>query len=85
MSKEKQIEEMAKVIARRSVAFRNPTVAFMTPATKTAESLYNAGYRKQSEGVWVEGKVLEKCSICGKKGFPDWSFCPNCGAKMKGV
>ena len=49
MSREKQIEEMAKIIARRSVAFRNPNVAFMTTARKTADSLYNAGYRKQSE------------------------------------
>lgn len=49
MSKEKQIVEMAKVIARRSTAFRNQNVAFMTTATKTAESLYNAGYRKATD------------------------------------
>ena len=35
-------------------------------------------------GEWIEGKTLEKCSICGKKGFPDWKYCPNCGAKMDG-
>lgn len=35
-------------------------------------------------GEWIEGKSLEKCSICGKKGFPDWRYCPNCGAKMDG-
>ena len=35
-------------------------------------------------GRWVEGKSLEKCSICGKKGFPEWRYCPNCGAKMDG-
>ena len=35
-------------------------------------------------GRWLEGKTLEKCSICGKKGFPDWNYCPNCGAKMDG-
>ena len=35
-------------------------------------------------GRWIEGKTLEKCSICGKKGFPDWHYCPNCGAKMDG-
>ena len=35
-------------------------------------------------GVWVEGRTLEKCSVCGKKGFPDWHYCPNCGAKMDG-
>lgn len=35
-------------------------------------------------GRWIEGKTLEKCSVCGKKGFPDWKYCPNCGAKMDG-
>ena len=49
MSREKQIEEMAKIIARRSAAFRNPNVAFMTTARKTADSIYSAGYRKQRE------------------------------------
>ena len=33
-------------------------------------------------GEWIEGKTLEKCSVCGKKGFPDWKYCPNCGARM---
>lgn len=51
MGREKEIEEMAKIIARRSAAFRNPNVAFMTTARKTADSIYNAGYRKQSEVV----------------------------------
>ena len=49
MGREKEIEEMAKIIARRSAAFRNPNVAFMTTARKTADSIYNADYRKQRE------------------------------------
>ena len=49
MGREKEIEEMAKIIARRSAAFRNPNVAFMTTARKTADSIYSAGYRKQRE------------------------------------
>ena len=49
MSKEKQTNEITKIIARRSMAFRNPNVAFMTTARKTADSIYNAGYRKQRE------------------------------------
>ena len=49
MGREKEIEEIAKIIARRSVAFRNPNVAFMTTARKTADSIYNADYRKQRE------------------------------------
>lgn len=49
------------ILARRSAAFRNPTVAFMTTATKTAESLYNAGYRKQSEVAKEIITEVEKC------------------------
>ena len=59
MRKEKQIEEMAKIMARRSVAFRNPNVAFMTTAGKTAESLYNADYRKQ-EWIRVEERFPDE-------------------------
>ena len=51
MDRAKEIEEIAKIIARRSMAFRNPNVAFMTTARKTADSIYNADYRKQSEIV----------------------------------
>ena len=51
MGREKEVEEMAKIIARRSAAFRNPNVAFMTTARKTADSIYNADYRKQREVV----------------------------------
>lgn len=39
---------------------------------------------KVKHGKWVEGKSLEKCSLCGKKGFSDWIYCPRCGAKMDG-
>lgn len=59
-----------------------------------AERAINAGYRKQSEGAWVEKNVffaIYKCSICGEENlYKDGhaclsKFCPNCGAKMKGV
>lgn len=91
MDREKQIEEMAKIIARRSMAFRNPNIAFMTTARKTAVSIYNAGYLKQSEGEWMaKEKIIRSitalnytCSVCGVKGRCT-PYCPNCGAKMKG-
>lgn len=60
---------------------------------RIADKLYNAGYRKQSEGEWIDtgDEQLDtiysgyKCSacdfiICGYSG----NYCPNCGAKMKG-
>ena len=62
-----------------------------------AKSLYNAGYRKQSEGEWIQHQPYHQtddfyCSLCGaiapvdclKEDFYESNFCPNCGAKMKG-
>ena len=42
-------------------------------------------FKEERKGEWLEGKTLEKCSICGKKGFPDWRYCPSCGADMRGA
>ena len=50
--------------------------------------LYDAGYRKQSEGEWItdeEGYVT--CSVCGEEHTWDEfrpPYCDMCGAKMKG-
>lgn len=63
-----------------------------------AYGLFNAGYRKQSEGYWMtyhctnDGKskrgrlVIYKtytCDSCGKSnGRHKTNFCPHCGAEM---
>ena len=75
MDREKQINEIAKIIARRSMAFRNPNVAFMTTARKTADSIYNADYRKQSE--------LISCSHESGEFITNWMPLPK-APKMKG-
>ena len=64
-----------------------------------AEILYNAGYRKQSEGEWIfkEEKDAFFCSLCDQEALIDANcigidfaiaelsdFCPHCGAHMKG-
>ena len=56
-----------------------------------ATEAYNAGYRKQSEGEWIEhgnwaGSIEYKCTACEETTFHAqyYAFCPNCGAKMKG-
>lgn len=66
-------------------------------ANTHAEALYNAGYRKQSEGEWIDKptgayrRMQSWCSACGKhsgiggiESNRHKPFCPNCGAKMKG-
>lgn len=57
-------------------------------------NIHVAGYRKQSDGEWLEqvrvskeGKPLlrhYKCNLCGVYLATRANFCPNCGAKMKG-
>ena len=85
MSKEKQIEEMARII--------DDNHGFIVSSVETAEKLYNAGYRKQRVGEWLvkwrstfpQYEPSEyQCSICGYVRTVKHKFCPNCGAKMKG-
>lgn len=57
-----------------------------------AEKLYNADYRKQSEGKWLFKPTVSRtpsainytCSLCGFESARTTPFCPECGAKMKG-
>ena len=101
MSKE-QIEEMAKVLCKHYGTDKCEDCwnYNMCPASRNAEKLYNAGYRKQSEGEWT--KHLDewdceyaKCSCCGAEFYDSngddtitidmfYKFCPECGARMKG-
>ena len=100
MSKEKQIEEMAKEVCHmmcQSHVFceaQEPCGVALMMAVNICEG----GYRKQSEGEWT--KHLDewdceyaKCSCCGEEFYDSsgedtidmfYKFCPNCGAKMKG-
>jgi hypothetical protein len=94
MSKEKQIEEMAKAICEHYVngGCGRCTYCF---CDGDALKLYNAGYRKQSEGEWEKVMHHRECSKCHyrapykkiKNGYflqDLTAYCPNCGAKMKG-
>lgn len=75
----KQIEEMAGLMTEGA-----------RPAMEDAERLYEAGYRKQSEGEWVKDEKSKfkhryHCTACDFYliGAPT-KHCPNCGARMKG-
>lgn len=88
-----QIEEMAKVLKGMD-RWDEARYGFYE---SYARALYNAGYRKQSEGEWKKMKAGNgwdywdelTCSECGvtfedKYGNIPKKFCPNCGARMKG-
>lgn len=56
-----------------------------------AEAVYSAGYRKQSKGEWeiVKGSNGQEKMVCtncrhGQDLHSTFTYCPNCGARMKG-
>ena len=86
MSKEKQIEEMTETI---NDLYGADAMYYGVDSYGIATALYNAGYRKQSEGKWIHDiNNLYGCSNClGRETMPPKKlkpYCPNCGAKMKG-
>lgn len=93
MDEKKQIEEIDSLTTVLYEANHKKSVLdYYWLATEA----YNAGYRKQVEGEWVDqyqgmyANQLYKCSVCGETAFHDdkrWfltNYCPNCGASMKG-
>ena len=95
MSKEKQIDEIAKLICNFSqcVCYNSIGECANTECqiVDKAETLYNIGYRKQSEGEWEivkgsHGKEIMICTNCrhSQDLHATFTYCPNCGAKMKG-
>lgn len=107
---EKQIEEMLKCICMNCRYFMrcNDDTIYKgerfseilkkgCSIWRHGEAIYNAGYRKQSEGewVWINQAIsyLEppygdtcKCSLCKFEidvSESNYKYCPNCGARMK--
>jgi hypothetical protein len=95
MSKE-QIEKMAKCICMNCAKDNPCSLAKLgwvcNSARENATALYNAGFREQSEGEWEivkgsNGKEKMVCTNCRHQQdlASTFTYCPNCGAKMKGV
>ena len=101
MSREKQVEE-AYIVNNEQIKemadflWKNTLIHTEDLCHDVSETCYNAGYRKQSEGEWIFGKLGGQgawvCSLCGA-GFTgenaEWIakehiYCPKCGSKMKG-
>ena len=102
MEKVKQIREMAIELCVSKICHKKMRAECIglgdcNKSREIADALYNAGYRKQSEGEWIVHEddwcgTYYTCSVCGC----DWTtidgtpqennmrYCPECGAKMKG-
>jgi DNA-directed RNA polymerase subunit RPC12/RpoP len=90
MSKEKQIIEIKECIDN---VYGADCAYFDVDGFAIANEIYSKGYRRQSEGEWLEipinnydgepSGLYYVCSVCHTdNGFEDKPFCPNCGAKM---
>lgn len=86
MDKEKQIEEIAKIIDE-------VTGCYYKEADICAKLLYDAGYCKRNTGHWEEirttygefkgGEFEGWLHIeCGQETNYRYNYCPKCGAKM---
>ena len=106
MSKEKQIEEMIETLKKCSCVYTDceqecsqcsNEELYDEALNHIARTFYEAGYRKQSEGEWIDkptgaySRMQSWCSACGKhsgiggiESNRHKPYCPNCGAKMKG-
>ena len=85
MTEQKIIEEMRKEVAKIHRFFLEDD-DYEILDDYIADMLYNAGYRKERQGKWIQhGLSNPKCSLCGKYNIVKSNYCPNCGAKMKGA
>lgn len=97
--REKQIDELAKTLYKggaepcgrkipcKKCSVYSDTDGIYCACYIKAERLYDAGYRKQEQGVWkTESNGVVVCSNCGEE--HEWddyrpSYCEDCGARMK--
>lgn len=105
MSEEKQLNEIIEIVkpfvsgcaCEEESGLCELTDCRSCNAINLASKIQEAGYRKQSEGEWIDkptgayGRMQSWCSACGKhsgiggiESNRHKPYCPNCGAKMKG-
>ena len=90
----KQIEEMAREVCgnyhKGDCVGGECVCDYQCASAVFANRLYNASYRKASDGEWGFDGMDWTCSECGEYALLDKynqavrsDFCPHCGAKMK--
>ena len=89
MTRDEQIQEMAKIIYELELL---PEL-WLCDADTIATELYSKDYRKVERGEW-RGETDEEepdpmfklvvCRVCEKTANERYNFCPNCGADMSG-
>ena len=91
MSREKQIEEIAKVLDSNCEGIPDAVCQENSCSTCKASQIIGIGYRKQSEGEWEivkgsNGKEKMVCTNCRHQQdlASTFTYCPNCGARMGG-
>ena len=98
-AEKKTIEEMARIICGNNRDCRNcghNSAVRECGCLFYAKRIYEQGYRKQIEGEWEKVMNHKECSNCHyrapykkiKAGYhlqDLTAYCPNCGAKMRGV
>ena len=94
MTQEEQFNEMQELLC--SIAhydFCKDTSCTVCPTKMFIEKIYQADYRKQITGEWIERvekpewleddvEVYYECSCCGTYNFGQSNYCQSCGARM---
>ena len=91
MTENKQIQEMARILAEDCEQKSPRDCMNAECADCRAKAAYKAGYRKVERGEWKivigsNGKEKMVCTNCRHQQdlASTYTFCPNCGSKMKG-
>lgn len=91
MDEKKQIEEMASIMTNsipndicKDDYCKDCDFYPIGKKCYIVRALYNAGYRKQSEGEWIDNhNGTFTCTVCRGRASK-MNYCGNCGAHMRG-
>lgn len=85
------VNDLRKESKRMSEYGVNYMATLLVRAADTIELLSERLFADRPQGKWIiemdtNGNTYGRCSICNMKQYAgQLNFCPDCGAKMKGV